>query len=157
MFIMKKHTFGFSIIEILIVVAVLGLLAVVGIRVLSNFKNTTNLSTSIENGVSSLVDARSKTLSSKNGNQHGVHFESGKLTFFVGTTYSASDPENEEVLLPSVVEISTISLNGGGSDIIFKKLTGDTDQYGSVTFRIKDQVSQTRTISVPITGIPTVQ
>lgn len=148
---------GFSLIEILIVIGVLSLLAVIGIRTISNFKNVAHLNASVENGISFLVEARSKTLSSQDGNRHGVHFESGKIVFFVGTAYSSSDPKNKEAIFSSVIEISNISLNGNGADVVFKKLTGDTDQYGTVTFRIKEQILQTQIISITAMGISAVQ
>ena len=144
---------GFSLLEIIVVIGILVLLAALGTGSLLQFSKTTDLNSSVEGSVSSLLEARSKTLSSQEESQYGVHFESDKIVLFRGAVYFSGDPLNEEAALPSSVETASISLNGGGSDVIFKKLTGETDQYGTVTFRLKSDISKTRVITVGSTGV----
>lgn len=144
---------GFSLLEIIIVIGILILLAALGTGSLLQFSKTTDLNSSVEAGVSLLLEARAKTLSSQEESQYGVHFESGKIVLFKGAAYSSSDPLNEETALPSSVETASISLNGGGSDVIFKKLTGETDQYGTITFRLKSNTASVRMLSILATGV----
>ena len=49
---------------------------------------------------------------------------------FEGSSYNASDPNNINVQLNNV-QIQNISLNGGGSDLIFVTPYGSTSQNGS--------------------------
>lgn len=41
--------------------------------------------------------------------------------------------DSTEYLLPGSVSFGTVSLNGGGSDLVFDQLTGETSTYGTVT------------------------
>ena len=144
---------GLSLLEIIIVIGILALLAALGTGSLLQFSKTTDLNSSVEGSVSLLLEARSKTLSSQEESQYGVHFESDKIVLFKGAAYSSSDPLNEETVLPLPIETASISLNGGGSDVIFKRLTGETDQYGTVTFRLKSDTSRTRILIILATGV----
>ena len=144
---------GFTLIEILIVISIFAALAVIGITSLSSFRDTVELNALTEDSASLLIDARSRTLSSKEQSQYGVHFESDKMILFQGASFSSSDPLNEETAIPSSVEIVDILLTGGGVDIIFERLTGETMQNGTITVRLKSDISRTRTITIISTGV----
>jgi len=148
---------GLSLLEILIVIGILILLAGLGAGSLPLFKKTTDLNSSVENGVSLLLQARSKTLSSQEESQYGVRFESGRMTLFRGHVFSSGDPQNQESILPSSVEISDVLLNGGGSDVVFERLTGETIQYGTITFRLTSDTLKTRVITIGSTGVVSVE
>ena len=62
-----------------------------------------------------------------------------------------------ETSLSSLVEISNISLNGGGAGIVFQKLTGKTSSYGSLRVRLKSDNNKYKIISVKSTGIANIQ
>lgn len=143
---------GYTILELLIVIAILTTLATLVFLSFGPFRQTTQLSAAVEDAVSLLVEARSKTLSSDGGSQYGVHFEIGKVVFFVGTTYVSGNPQNKEILLPGDIEISAILLSGGGVNVVFKRLTGATDQDGSITMRSKSNTNRTKIIRVEKTG-----
>lgn len=151
----KRHSFSmksFSVIEILIVFAIMAILAGIAFTSPSLFSHTFNLEGAAQNGFSLLLEARAKTLSSYEASSYGVHFEQTKITLFKGLAFVSGDPDNKEYLLPQDVEISTIALNGGGQDVIFKRLTGQTDQYGSITFRLVSNPSTMRIITIQMTG-----
>lgn len=143
--------------EMLIVVAVAILLLVIITAAFSSFRDTQALNGSVEEIVAAINKARSSTLSSQNSLQHGIHFESGRVVIFQGAAFSASDPANEEIKFSPFVEISLIALNGGGSDMVFQKLTGKTDQYGAITLRVRKNTSDTKIISVKSTGVVSIQ
>lgn len=141
-------------------VIALGIMLLVASVVLSgflNFRKASLLNSSAELVASTLLGARVKTLSSEGGYAYGVHFENDRVVLFRGATYSAGDPNNVATVLPSAVEISAIALAGGGSDLVFARLTGATTQYGSVTLRVKSDPGRTRAVSVTATGIVSVQ
>ena len=71
---------------------------------------------------------------------------------FAGTTYSSSATSNKEYDLDGATSITSISLAGGTSNMIFKKLTGDTDQYGTIVIT-SSPGSATKTITVSKNGL----
>ena len=144
---------GFTLIEVLIGIAVLIILGAITWGGLTRFQRSLQLTGAVEDGVSLLADARTGTLSSLGKEQYGVHFQSDRVVLFRGVIYIVGDPDNREGALPRGVEISAISLAGGGSDVIFERLTGATDQYGSITYRLLADTSQMRTISILATGL----
>lgn len=152
MLLSKRTRQGITLLEMLIAVAILAILAVITFTVFSNFKRTSALNIAAEDAVSLLIEARSKTLSSKEASQYGVHFETSKAVLFKGITYSAGDPANVIVDLPSGVEVSAIALQGGGSDVIFSRLIATTVQYGTVTLRSTQDITKTRIITIQSTG-----
>lgn len=148
---------GFTISELLVVIAIAIVLFSIVVSSLSNFRNNSDLVTIAEEGISALLEARTRTLSAYNGAVHGVHFESGKFVLFQGAVYNPVDPLNKETLLPSTVTISTTTLAGGGQDVVFKRLTGDTDQYGTVRWELVSNSSIFRIIEISQTGLSSLQ
>lgn len=149
----KATTSGITMLELVVVIAIIIVLASLIITSFSAFRNSKVLDTGVENILSVLAKARGNTLSSKNAYQYGVHFETSQVVLFRGATYSSSDPSNEVVSLDSAVEISSITLTGGGSDVIFDRLTGKTNMDGTVIIRINSDTSKTKTITINATGI----
>jgi hypothetical protein len=130
------------------------LLSIVSIS-FTSFRNAQTLENSVSEIISLIREARGKTLSSEDSSQYGLHFEASRMVFFKGTVFKEPGPAapyNREIQLSPLVEISSISLAGGGSDVIFKRLTGGTNQYGSVVLRVKSDTSKTRTININSTG-----
>lgn len=145
---------GISIIEIIIILSIISIVLGIVVINLTSFKEEQALNSAINESVSLYInDARSKTLSSKDFSQYGIYFEQSKITLFKGTNYNSSDPNNIDYILSPLVEISSISLNGGGNEIIFQKITGKTDQFGTVTYRVKNNPSKLKTITIRSTGI----
>lgn len=139
-------------IEVIVGSAILAFIVAIALGGLSGLRKTTVLDSAAENGISLLSEARAKTLSSEDQTVYGVHFETSQMVLFKGLIYSATDPGNKTTVLHSEVEISNIALNGGGSEVIFQRLTGDTIQYGTVTFRLKVDFAQNRTITIGQSG-----
>jgi hypothetical protein len=102
-------------------------------------------------------EARSLTLFSKDATVYGVHFSNASVTRFTGPVYTPSDPDNVVVPLPSYVVIGDITLAGGGSDVVFHRLTGETDMFGSVTFELSADAARTETITISETGLVEVE
>ncbi len=148
---------GFTLIEILVTISIAAVLFAIIVSGFSGLRNNSDLQSAVEDSVSYLQETRANTLSSNNANVYGVHFESGKFVLFVGATYDPASATNKNRLLPSSVEINSISLNGGGNDVVFKRLTGETSSHGTVTFRLTSNTSVTKTINILSTGLSNVQ
>ena len=143
---------GFSVIEILIVVAIFAVIASIGAAPFVFFKKARALDAAVQESVSALLEARARTLSSRNASQYGVHFNADSATLFSGAVFNPNASDNEEKIFAPLVLISAISLEGGGSDVIFKRLTGETDFYGTVTFRLTAGGARERTLRIGKTG-----
>jgi len=149
---MLKEQKGFTLIEMTISFAILSILFVLGMTSYIRSQNDVNLKTAINNIVSTLDIAQSRTISSLNSSAYGVHFESSDYTIFKGSTYSATSTDNIVYTMPSNVEVGTLSLSGGGSDVLFDQLTGNTDNYGSVEVRLITDNSVSQTIAIAQSG-----
>ncbi len=93
------------------------------------------------------------TLASKNANQFGVHLESSQVTLFEGNTFVPGNSSNVVNLLNKRVNINSINLAGGGVDVIFQRLTGETVQSGTVTMALVASTTRTKTVTIYGTGL----
>lgn len=154
---MKYMCRGFTLIEMLVVVAVLAVIAAVALAGLVSFRGHSDLTAASEQAISYLSDARARTLASKSDSQYSVRFNLDRFIFFKGTAFASSSTDNVQFLLPAGVEISSIALAGGGKDVIFERITGETPQSGTVVFRLKADTSRTKTVAIKSTGVVSVQ
>ena len=151
----KKNTHhtnrGFTLIEMLIVVFLVITLSTLVFYNLSSRRTSQALNNGEDEIVALVNEARGNTISGENGSQYGVHFETKKAILFAGTTYTVGSSTNKEYDFDGAVTINSISLAGGSSDMVFKKLTGDTDQYGTVQIT-STPGNATKTITVSKNG-----
>ncbi len=148
-----KSKSGLTLVEILIVIAVLAILTAVVAVPFSSFREAQAVNSSAALLVSFLKDARSAAVSSKGSSQYGVHFETARAVSFKGVAWSEPSPDNREIPLDSTVSISLISLAGGGSDVLFEQLTGETSQYGTIEVSSKANPSKKKVITILQSGV----
>lgn len=144
---------GITVLEIIIVVAILVLITAIIISPFDSFRKSKALETSVEEVVSIINKARLDTLSSKDSFTYGVHLESGRAVMFRGASFVEPDINNKEFKYNNVIESTNINLIGGGPNIIFDKLTGKTSQYGTFDLRLKDDIARSVTITIEGTGV----
>ncbi|MEK9152151.1 MAG: type II secretion system protein [Patescibacteria group bacterium] len=152
---------GFTIIEVLIVIAIMIILALMADPFLSDSLTATFLTTTADQANDALREAQSSAISRKNGGKFGVHFEAAKYVFFEGATYSAVDPNNVEHAFTGQLSISTVSLSPGGActvatgagncDVHFANHRGVPTENGSITFLSAD--GPTKVLSVNAAGM----
>jgi len=143
---------AFTALELMLVLALLAIL-IGGVAVFSRLSILrADLNAQTTEVVSMLRLAQSKAAAGEGGLSHGVHLESDQFILFEGSSYSAVDPLNFSKTLPASLSIENISLNGGGSDIIFSPPQGETTTYGSFVLSSSDS-GQTRTISISNLGL----
>ncbi|PIP73382.1 MAG: hypothetical protein COW88_02065 [Candidatus Lloydbacteria bacterium CG22_combo_CG10-13_8_21_14_all_47_15] len=147
----RRNT-GFTLVEILVSLVILMMLAVIVASPLARWRNTQVLVGEVGAMISLIEDARSRTLGSLDGKGYGVHFDTDNAVLFAGTSFTPGAPDNELHMLHSSARIDAISLFGGGSDLVFKRLSGETGQYGSVTIVLTGDTAQTRRIDISKTG-----
>ena len=103
--------------------------------------------------VSVLEKARAMTLDSLNSSQYGVHFATSTVTIFTGVTYNNSDSSNIVTSLDPKVQFQDIFLSGGGNDIIFNRMSGETNEPGTTTLSLISATTTTRMITIYGTGL----
>jgi len=146
---------GFTALELLIVVAIMGVILATILPSFTNFRRSSLLNTESQELVSIINRARMLSVSSKYDNQFGVHFEAGKVVLFQGDTYSSGATTNEEHIFNTAITLSPIVINGGGSELLFEKITGATSQNATTTLLVIGTTSST-TVLVLQTGIVTI-
>jgi len=144
---------GFTLVEVLVAVALAGIIAAIGVASFVNWNTSEALDTETGKIIALLLEARSLTISGSDGSVAGVHFESGQAVLFRGSAYVAGSSSNRLQALHDEVRIASITLAGGGSDVIFRKLTGATSQSGTVTLSSARDAGKTRTVTITATGI----
>lgn len=137
---------GFTITEALIAIAIVSVLSALSVAYFNSFLARNELKNESLKIVDSLRRARGQAMAGQEDSAWGVHFESGKYVLFKGISYSASDSFNEEIILPAVLTISAITLNGGGSDAVFSKIRGETSQFGTTT--ISNDIGEMKNIVI---------
>ena len=121
---------GFTLIEIIIVIAVIGILAVVGFISYISLQRSVEMESTAKQIVDTLREAQNKAMSIEELDNWSVHFESGEFVLFKGSDYATSTTKEVNGLSPAV-QITNLTLNGGGNDVVFDKLEGTTSNYGT--------------------------
>ena len=143
---------GQAVLEVLIALAVISILAAIISGGFSSFRKEQILNGTTENIFSLVNEARAKTLSSKEDSVYGVHFENSRAVIFKGENFSEGAGDNEIFYLPAATEIFQVSLAGAGAEAVFKRLTGETDQFGNVMIKLKSS-AKTKTIIIQKSGL----
>lgn len=142
---------GFTLIELAIVIAIIFLIATLGLISLNRARTLHALAISGQDILSVLQLAQSKTLAGEENSQWGVHIESSQIVLFRGASFPGA-PLTDAYILPSSLEIANIIIAGGLTDIVFKKITGATDQSGTFDLRVKNSPSDMFSITIDSSG-----
>lgn len=126
---------AFSLIEVLLSLAILALLASIASISFLSYQREEALNSEAQSLISVLRLARERTIALEDNKAWGVHFEihpSNKYVLFrdEGNGYNGATLKIFYSTGNSVA-IDSLSLNGGGQDVIFEKLTGQTSNYGT--------------------------
>jgi prepilin-type N-terminal cleavage/methylation domain-containing protein len=132
---------GFSIIEILVVAAILGILATVSLQ---SFKSL-YLNAVLRGGAGEVYDslslARTKTLASKDDTVYGVRVSSTTVTRFTGSAYVPGSATNQVYSFEGGVTATSSLLN---TDIVFARFSGVSNATGTIYVRGAESTSTIR-------------
>jgi len=145
----KFYRQGITLLEVMIVLAIIGILVAVTLPQFSKMRENQVLKNTVNDVVSVLNRTRSQTLASIDSSEYGVHFESDQVIIFKGTVYSVGALGNEVVDIVSPATISNISLTGGAVDIYFNRLSGAPSKTGTITVT---SPSFSKVITISATG-----
>lgn len=143
---------AFTSVELMLVLVLLGIL-VGSVAVFSRLSLVrADLNAQTTELVTLLRLAQSKAAAGEGGTSHGVHLESDQFVLFEGPLYSAEAEGNLFKTLPDTLLIQNLSLNGGGSDILFSPPEGETATFGS--FELSSTASgQSHSITINSLGL----
>lgn len=147
---------GISFIEMIIVVAILVILISITAPVFIFFQRGLEFNNNIEETINVLKIARNKTLASEGASQYGVYFDNTssphQYILFKGESFALRDNSFDEINnLSDNTEVYNIDLNGG-NEIVFDRVTGSTSQPGSISLRLKTDITKTKTIYIEGSG-----
>lgn len=138
----KMNRRGFTIIELLVVLAIISLIAGLTLSSLTTFRSRRAVKNAAAEIVSALTLARSRTLNGLNDTVHGVYFATSSLVIFSGGIFNPNDPSNQAInLIPAGLAISLTN----GQSVIFNRRSGVTNNVGTITIT-NGQASQVVTI-----------
>lgn len=149
----KNENLGFTFIELMVVLAIFSIIAGIVLQQGASLSTAVELENAANNIDLKIRTAKTRSIGALNDKNYGVHFEPSRIVIFDGTSaYVDGAAGNEVFNLPQNVEINSITLYGGGSNIIFDRLTGNTSSYGNIGLRSKRDMSETKTIFINSNG-----
>lgn len=133
-----KRINAFTLTELVVIVAITVILFGSVFLIFSNRLSTAREDANISQIVQVLRDAQLNAVSRFQDAKWGVYFDvpNKKFTLFAGESYALRSPQYDSVFSLSA-SISNIALNGGGSEIVFNKITGETPRHGVIEFTAK--------------------
>jgi len=149
---MRKPCFrrrGISLVEVLVVIAIVGIIAAIVFPQFSKMKENQVIKNATAETLSAIEKARSQTLSSLNSSEYGVHFQSDKVIIFKGKVFSDSAIDNENIEIVSPANISSTNFSGGGANVFFNRLSGSPSTTGTITI---DTTNMQKIITISATG-----
>jgi len=152
----KKNNAGFTLFEIIIAIAILSILVAIGIPNFFSLKKSIDLDNNVQGIISALKLAQNKTLSSENDSQYGVFIDTAvspnRYVLFKGADYVSREPDADVVYyLENATEFYDISL-GGGNEIVFDRVTGASEEAGSLSVRMSTDTERNKTIYIANSG-----
>ena len=124
----KKKSLGFTLIEILLVLATIGILATIILPVSSFFYSRNNLDLAVKQIVSDWRRAQTLARGVELDSNWGVYLTSTTTTIFSGDTYTTRN-----IIYDEVENLQSIISVGGLNEIIFSKNTGLPMTNGTLT------------------------
>ncbi|HEY0964845.1 MAG TPA: prepilin-type N-terminal cleavage/methylation domain-containing protein [Candidatus Paceibacterota bacterium] len=142
-------THGFSLTEVIVVVAILGILMAIGVGQYMELRETKKVEQTTETIVAHLEKAKSESLAGKYAEPHGVKFNSSSYEAFIGATYPGSYTPTVYTVDSSVQLSTTLS---GNQTIIFERLNGFVGSTATVTVSLVEDSTVYKQIVVNQTG-----
>jgi len=143
-----SSSLGFTLIELMLSIAILGVLTALSLPVYASFSNRNSLDLATQNVVSLLRRAETYSRGAKLDTQWGVEIQTGQATLFKGSSFATRNTAYDEVVTAS----PSVGLSGLG-EVLFSKLSGLPTSTGTITATSANSASDTRTITINAKGV----
>ena len=124
----NKKLNGYTLIELLLSVTLLGIISVSAFPVTRNFLDRNEYDSAFRLTVNALRTSQIYSQTGKNDTNWGVSFQSGVLVVFGGASYALRDSSYDEFS-----SISTKVTVTGATEIVFDKVTGNSTTVPTLT------------------------
>lgn len=151
---MKLLKKGISVIEVLLTIAILGILTSISVGIFSSLANSQSLDKETEIIISYINKARNNSINSLDFMAHGVSFASSTVTVFYGTNPQTAPTSTVYTLSPRET-IWNVAFSNSQSYLYFNKLTGKPNTTG--TLKVKHASGVEKVITIYATGFVEVQ
>lgn len=142
----QAGTTGFTLIEILLSLALISIIFATGIPIFQSFQNRNELDIAAVTLAQGLRRAQILSQASQGDTSWGVYVKSGDITLFKGQNYLERDNTYDEIF---TVPVSIVA--SGTQEYIFSRFTGLPQTVGSLTFTSAN--NETRTIVINQKGM----
>ena len=145
---------GFTIIELLIVIAITLILATLSASLYGNLQVSSQLNDSTSQMLQATRTARERSVARVNNSAHGVYFEinpgaDDRYILYQGSSYAARDSSHDRAT--TLANSLSLSTTLTGSEVNFSMGFGVPDNTGSVI--LTHDVNGTRTITINSFGM----
>lgn len=131
---------GFTLLEVILVTAVITVLAAIAVPVYSRLQVRNNLDVATNTSVQTLKRAQLLAQAVDGDSSWGIKLQQSNITMFKGVSFDVRDTNFDEVYTFSGVTPS------GVSEVVFSKLLGTPNATGILTLTSSDNEIQTITI-----------
>ncbi len=139
---------GFTLLEVLIAISILVIMISIAVTVGRSFSDSVNLDNSAKMVEANIKLAKTRSVNALNDTNYGIHFEDNYIVIYdAENIFTEGDLTNEVIDLPDGIKTQSVSFAGGG-DLIFNRLTGVTDNFGSLEVALIKDSSKKRQIVI---------
>lgn len=140
---------GFTLVELILVIAIMAILAALTIPAMGQFANRTQIDATTDEIISALRFAQAKAMAVEQDSKFGVYFDNANQKFYIfrGLNFGDNPSENIEYSYPNTINLVQAFTNNQAD---FEKLFGTTIDTGNIT--ITNNIGQTKIISISTEG-----
>lgn len=141
-----KRVTGFTLLEVLLSIAIIGILAGISMPIYQSFQVKNDLDVAVNTIVQTLRRAQLLSQAVDGDSSWGVYMQNGSITLFQGADYSSHDSNFDEVF-----DVPTSITFSGIQEIVFTKFSGEPQTTGIIT--LNSSTNETRTITINEKGM----